>query len=98
MADVELIEPGERRPLVLGADVAHVPIGHPLETVGVERRDLQEDHVVQDLEDLVGVRARELVGEVRRHLARADLGGVNPLSDEDDGRALVEELLELATA
>ena len=52
VADVLLIETRHRRRRVRRAEPRHVPVGHHLMAVGIDRRPQHQDHVVENRRDL----------------------------------------------
>ena len=52
VADVLLIELRQSRQLVRRADVLHVPLGHHLLAVGIDRRPQHQDDVVENRLDV----------------------------------------------
>ena len=51
MASVLVVKPGQGCCFVLGPDPLVIPVHDPLQAVWVQRGDVQEDHIVQDLSD-----------------------------------------------
>ena len=95
VAHIELIQPRRCGAFELRAVVLVVELVHPLGPVGVQGRDLEEDHVVQDLLHLGVGRGRHGVGQAGCSLTPAHLGGVDVVGDHHDGPALVEEGLQV---
>jgi hypothetical protein len=91
--DVLLIQPRQARELVWGADVLHVPLGHHLLPVRVDRRPQEEDHVVEDGFDVrIGRAAHEVIEELRRVLRSGDLRGVQAAVDVHECPAVTRQL------
>jgi len=92
---VELIEPGQRSSLETGPDVFPVIVDHPLQSVGIERGNVEQDHVVQDLSNCRIVGRGELPQEPRSHLGAPDLRGVDAVRHQDHGLAVRDETVQL---
>ena len=75
VAGVLVIQPRHRAALIRGALLLVVPIDHKTMAVRIERRDQNEDDVVENVSD-VGIRrpAHEVVEEQRRVLRTGDFG------------------------
>ena len=95
VARVLLIEPRRVRAFVLGAELSCVPVGDHDLAVGIEGRNFDEDDVVENALGFVVVARQEIVDQLDRHLAAADLGGVHAHRLHDDRLALIDECLGL---
>ena len=95
VAGVVVIEERQRTGFAGRAEGLVVPVGDHDLAVGIERRDQQEDHVVEHLFDGGGIAGGEVVDQFQHHLRRADFGGVDVVGDEDDGLAVAEDLVAL---
>ena len=95
VADVVVVEPRHPAALVPRAEVLPVPLGlHDL-PVGVDRRQEEEDHLVEAPLRLGVLGGGERVRPLHRHLRRADLGRVDVAGDEEEDLALADERLGL---
>jgi len=81
-----------------GPERAAVPVGDDRHPVGIERRDQPQNHVVEDRPGGGAGVAREPVGEDGGRQVSADLVGVNPRRDEDDGLPGAQRLLDVLRA
>ena len=95
---VVVVQLGRVGPFGGGAERAVVPVRDDRHAVGVERRNEQQYHVLEDPAGGGAGVAREAVGEQRgrqvpTHLVRMDARG-----DEHDGAAVAQRLLLLAPA
>ena len=95
VADVVMIEVGHLAALVLGAEIFSVPLGDHDFAIGIERRDEEDDGIVEAAENFRILRSREIVSPLHGHLAGADFRGVNVAGEEEDGFAVVGELIDL---
>jgi hypothetical protein len=95
VTDVVVVQRREPGTLELRPHPPAVPIGDHLRTVGVQRRDVQEHHLVQDLPHARVVGRGEAVEEIRGHLPRPHLRGVDVLRGEHHGAAALEQILAL---
>ena len=92
VADVLLIQLRQARQLVRRADVLHVPLGHHLLAVGIDRRPEHQDDVVEDRLGLrLRRRAEQIVREQRRVLRAGDLGRVQPAVDVHERLAVARQ-------
>ena len=94
VAAVPVIQPGQVATLVFRAQVLVVPVGHHELAVRIEAGHHQEDDVFQDvLRGLVFAR-HEVVGELRRHLRRGNLIGVEAHGLADDDLAVLHQAVD----
>ena len=95
VADVLVVEPGQRAALVLGAQVLHVVVVDHDRAVRIEGRDLQVHDVVEDPPRLLVGPRHEVVGQLRRHVDAAHLARVHAHRLADDDLALGHDPFDL---
>jgi hypothetical protein len=96
MADVELVQPWRRRALIGRPHVLHIELGDPVQPVRIERGDVEQDDIVEDLEHVGIIRRREPVQHARCREAAADLGGVDLMRNQDHGPHVAQHRLQLS--
>jgi hypothetical protein len=94
VAGVLVVEPGQVRALVLGAETLVVPVGHHDLAIRVEGGHHDEDDVVENAGGVFVMARDEIVGELRRHLGTADLAGVEAHGLADHGAPLGGQLAD----
>ncbi len=80
---VLVVQVGQRRSFVRGAEIAPIPLDHHALPVRVLRGDEQHDGVLEKVLDLGCAFDGQPVDQVVHGLARPDLGGVHVGTDED---------------
>ena len=98
VADVRVIQIGQRARFVRRADVPIEPVGHHDLPVRIGARHQQHDHVVQNLLHRRRVVGGELVDELDRCLRAADFDRVRRAGDEHDRLAVPEDFVAIARA
>jgi len=98
VTNIVVIEVRHWPAFVFGSEIFPVPLGDHDLAVGIERRQEQDDGVVQPLFSLIILGGGQLVGPLHGHLAGADLGGVNVAGEQEDGLALRRQRVDLLFA
>ncbi len=91
---IQLRRPG---PLARRAQCAFIPARHDRHAVGIERREQEENHIVEDPACPRARVGREAVGEHCRSEVAAHLVGMDPGGDEYDRLALAQRTRPVRT-
>ena len=95
---VFLVEPGQVRRFVFGADILHVPVGDHLRPIRIDGRHDDADHVVEDLRGFGFGASDAVVDELSRRLRRRNLARVEGKGLDDHRLAFRGQLASFGFA